>query len=155
MALVSYLRWRAEGLVHSVPGVPDNILCQIKYRQARGYSHKSVLSRGLTCGHHLGKESRRSLRGSPGVQMSAGPEAGSGARDTRVIARNSRSSRGRGAGGGITGGGPGSGQRSPHTRADAGKNMPPTIFRICRKTVDFDQSSFNSAVLPGRDGSFS
>ena len=90
-----HVAWRPRPILSSVFQIMDCHNCHIKYRPAGVAATSQFSSRGLTHAHHLGKEPRRSVRRSPGaLKMSASPEAG--ARDiARVIARNSRKTRGR------------------------------------------------------------
>ena len=56
------------GLVQFCPGFPGHT-----FATSHDIHKKSVLIKGLTCGHHLGKEPRRSLRGSTGGHFRCPP----------------------------------------------------------------------------------
>ena len=79
------------GLVQFCPGFPGHT-----FATSHDIHKKSVLIKGLTClwSPH-GKGAQEVIKGVDrrSFQMSAGTEARSGARDTRMIARNSRKTR--------------------------------------------------------------
>ena len=93
----SHVAWRPGPVLSPVFQIMDCHNCHIKYRPAGVAATSQFSSRGLTHAHHLGKEPRRSVRRSPGaLRCPPARKPGSRARDiARVIARNSRKTRGR------------------------------------------------------------